>query len=362
MGRDNGRWLFATIAVGITVFAARADAADAKARPSLTALIEALDAKTEMDWNHACVNLAEAVTKKDLPALVKAGADKRPRVRAGVLRCMYRFRGHSVAEPPNVHAFVMRCLRDEDAVVRYHAAGAGFYFGSDNPEIVTALIKALDDTGIGMRTQSTVTGETASTVADAAASSLGQLGPAARPAYAKLSRMAEGHPNAVTRKSAIVALGWARTLDRSQSPLLIAALLRLTRSDQAEWVRIEAMSRLAQGEHKTEWPLFWYFRKIWKEEREKGDRGSLAIQRAIASIYVIYGPRIKVALPDLLPVLKDRHADAKLRHNILTVLHSLGKEGKDASAVLRQIADDDKEDPRTREIASFLIGRINEQR
>jgi hypothetical protein len=331
-------------------------------KPSLSALIDALDEPDFDKFRLARDNLAKAVTKKDLPALMKAARKRSPRVRAGILYCLYKFKGYPDVEPPDVRSYLVEFLEDKDVDVRCAAAGAAVDFAADSPELIAALVKALDDDERPKRRYAT-------SVAECAMISLGysRLGEAARPAHAKLIRIAERHDNRLTREGAIVALGQLAEKDKARREKLAAVLLRLARPGNEEWVRVKAIGMLGFRDD-ADWPFVKEFRKLWRDERQSKGGGSHEILLTILYTYEFVGVGAKDALPDVLPLLEGSTGDdlspsSARRTRALMFISRLGKQhGKEALPAVRKLAEDKKAGLHERDVARKTLAKLEDQR
>jgi HEAT repeat protein len=308
-------------------------------KPPLKELIAALDSTDDAKYQRAKQSLYKAVTKKDLPALISAANKGNSRVRIGIMSCLSKFRDYPSVEPPGIDLFLVRCLRDKDPIVRSVAASTAEFFAADSTELFAALSKTLDDE----EKTRTRYGDPACNSAARSFGFLGRRSPgAARPAYPKLIRMAEKHRDRRTRESAIFALSLLRQGDESQRPLLLDVLIRIARRDPDSKIRVQALAALAYPGERDATVVPW-LRRIWKEELGQKGGGDVDVLEAVGLAFYNLGPCSAEAVPDLLPVLKDKKNNVTVRRWCISVLLAVGKPGKAGLPILRAIVEDAEE-------------------
>jgi HEAT repeat protein len=305
-------------------------------RPDLRPLINALDTPDSTRWNNAIEALWKTATKRDLAALLAATNDPRPRVRAGALLaigCKFA-RQHPAPEPPYVPPHIIRCLKDSDAEVRWAAASMAHGFVSDSPELVAALLKALDDTGRERQKRYM-------NVAQSAAMSLGFAGQAGKLVYEALMRGAE-KGDEVMRNCAFQSLGRLAAKDPGQQAMVLKFLIRQIGSqpEKSRHYPMIALIPLGRGAK----PAIPALREAFKLKGLKGEWSVRAqIQANVLAVLKAIGPEAAIALPDFLPVLRDKKVHVTIRRAIIEFVEALGKKGKPALPVLKAIAADANE-------------------
>jgi HEAT repeat protein len=310
-------------------------------KKQLLALIEALDTTDDRKHAEAAVALRNALAKQHLATMLEAGKDKRPRVRAGVVVCLSKLENNIEAEQPEalrrqLYQFIPRCIRDKDVGVRRSGVVAASPYCRRSPEILAAVIKALDDPS-KQDPQHTVT------VSVTAARVLGRvgLGAAGRPAHKALFRVAQKGPEE-TRRFALHALGRLAADDKEKRLELHAFLLRQLREATPPRLRIDAACGLcfSGAEAKAAVPAL---RELFQLKDVKDKKVGAFIRLNVLHHLAQIGPPAKVAVPDFLPILQDSSADYGIRDQIVRLVVSLGKDGVGILPLLEQIAGDDRE-------------------
>ncbi len=328
-----------------------ATAAPPPVRPHLGALINALDTPDRNQFGNAIEALWKAATKKDLAALLAATNDGRPRVRAGVLLaigCKFG-RKHPAPEPPYVAGYIVRRLKDDDAEVRWAAAGIAHGFVSDSPELVAALLKALDDNGRDREKRYL-------SVAQNAALALGFAGQAGRRVSEVLMQAAE-KGDVPMRCCAFQSLGRLAAKDPDQQPIVLKFLIRQI-GWQPEKTRPYPLAALIflGGSARPAIPAL---REAFKLKGVKGDWAvRTQIQGNVLGALQAIGPEASIALPDFLPVLRDKKAEINVREAIIGFVEALGKKGKAALPALNAIAADGGELSSTRIKAANAVQKL----
>lgn len=337
MAKVHTRWYIALMILTVGLSSGDAAAPPQAGKPKedrakkLAKMFDALDTPNLEARGKACIAIVNFLGKGDLDAVAKAAMDERLLVRLYAIQFLARYKTHSPAEPPDIAAVLLACLRDENARVRAIAAFASSVFAADSPALLEALIKALDDHAL--------TGDGPGyTVSQWAASSLGRMGPKARPAYKALIRAADKSPDATTRRYALEAIGLLGAKDRSHLPLLLGALLdRLKKAKSADEraAAANAMRHLGADAAVAVPALRAAFRG---PDEKDAFAGCGKVQYGVLEAYCGIGRGAKSALPDLLPDLRDKKLDAVYRITIIRVVIAIGEDAKDAWPIIRRIA------------------------
>lgn len=341
----------------MSITVAAVPAADSPKEERAKRLAKLFDALASMDQavrDKAYNAIEKFLSDGDLDVVAKAAMDDRLQVREKAIHFLSRFKTHSPSEPPDIAAILLAGLQHKNKRVCGQAALTSMFFAGESPALLKALIKALDDhaeTGFGP----------GDVVSQSAAMSLWHLGPKARPAYAALIRAAGESPDMKTRTTALEGLGQLGAKDKSHLPRLLGVLIdRLKKAKTADERAAAANAMRHSGADAA--VAIPVLRAAFRGPDEKDFLGGGKVRNAVLAAYNGIGKDSKVALPDVLPVLRDKTVYSEDRINILWLIRTLGEDGKEAWPVMRQIEADPTEDFLVRQDASATFAALKKKK
>ena len=261
-------------------------------------------------------------SKKVLPALVKATADKEPVVRAAACRAVGRTVAKTIElarekkeDPPRLDAArdaLAGALRtDTEPAVREAAALAIGDLGGEAKAVLGALTLGLKD-------------KHAPTV-KAAAASMRRIGPAARDAQAELQTLlADKKADAVARTDAAIALGQIGGDVKSALPVLEEVLADAKADAALRKASAEALGKLGKDAADSSAALGAVL--IAKDSPN-------ALRLAAVNALDQFGPEAKAAIPALIAAVADPALVKTFGENARFIrgqaMHALGQMGKE---------------------------------
>ncbi len=331
--------------------------------PRLKALIEDI-ASAGWDKHDAAVKkLREAITEKDVRALVEMGEDRREMVRQGILRAFYKFGDRPRTEPHPVPVdYLIRRMKDESSGVRGLAAGFCYYSARHSTALTPYIVAALDDHTPGGQGVGNY-----NTPANRAVGALISLGKDARPYYAKAIKLAETGTK-LERGNALRAIAQMGLNDPSWRPLLLGCLIRRYRAEGIE----DDLKLTASGAIKVigrdAAPAVSALREGMRSAASLATSKAQSVLGNAMSTLKAIGPPAHAALPEILAVMvlpyprqwPEGHSQswASFRGQAIDAIVALRFDADTVTPRLQRVADDPKEHPEMRERARKAIREL----
>ncbi len=300
--------------------------------PALKDLIEAV--AKEAEPGKALDALSEAVTEKDIPALIKLADDRRPRVKYSIVRSMNKFGKRPATEPhPVPVTFVLKMLRDESPMVRMCAAFFSWRFHGTEPGLMARLVELLDDHAYSKSGPGDF-----NTVGCGAIHALSGFVPRSRVAYPKIAALAENGPADLERSVAIRTLGILAEKDLSWRPYLVDRLIHLVdNAKPSERGLAAARLETLKDDPRAALPVL---RRALSAAGIADESIREAVRSGVTTALTAIGEKAAPALPEVIALMKDVKASRTNRESCARIILSMKAKGKPGHAAIKAIAED----------------------